>query len=136
MLPTNSTKLFQPRKHKRNDKNIITFTKSYDPNPQFLLSQFKNCIKHTANRKLQKVCNVTKIFLTIQEPKKLRNMLVRAKFETKTKVIIALAGYAQNIFRDCNKAELYFHIFPFYYEKNTALREYKENDIFSDGNLH
>ena len=85
MLPTNFTKLFQPRKHKRNDKNIITFTKSYDPNPQFLLNQFKNWIKHTANRKLQKVCNVTKIFLTIQEPKKLRNLLVRAKFETKTK---------------------------------------------------
>ena len=40
-------------------------------------------------------------------------------------LIIALVGYAQNVFRDCNKAKLYFQIFPFYYEKNTALREYK-----------
>ena len=28
--------------------------------------------------------------------------------------------------RDCNQAEPYFQIFPFYYETNTALREYKE----------
>ena len=31
--------------------------------------------------------------------------------------------------RDCNQAETYFQIFPFYYEKNTALREYKEKTI-------
>ena len=29
-------------------------------------------------------------------------------------------------FKDCNQAEPYFQIFPFYYEANTALREYKE----------
>ena len=29
-------------------------------------------------------------------------------------------------FRDCNQAEPYFQIFPFYYETNTTLREYKE----------
>ena len=36
--------------------------------------------------------------------------------------------------RNCNQAEPYFQIFPFYYETNTALREYR--DTFSDGNLH
>ena len=36
--------------------------------------------------------------------------------------------------RDCNQAEPYFQIFPFYYETSTALRE--KNDTFSDGNLH
>ena len=29
-------------------------------------------------------------------------------------------------FRDCNQAKPYFQIFQFYYETNTALREYKE----------
>ena len=28
--------------------------------------------------------------------------------------------------RDCNQAEPYFQIVPFYYETNTALREYKK----------
>ena len=28
--------------------------------------------------------------------------------------------------RDCNQAEPYFQIFPFYYETDKALREYKE----------
>ena len=28
--------------------------------------------------------------------------------------------------RGCNQAEPYFQIFPFYYETNTTLREYKE----------
>ena len=29
------TKLFQPGKHENNDKNIITFTRTYNPNHQF-----------------------------------------------------------------------------------------------------
>ena len=29
-------------------------------------------------------------------------------------------------FRDCNQPEPYFQVFPFYYETNTAFREYKE----------
>ena len=28
--------------------------------------------------------------------------------------------------RDCNQAEAYFQIFPFYDETNTGLREYKQ----------
>ena len=37
-------------------------------------------------------------------------------------LITALAGYTQNIL----ETELYFQIFPVYYETNTALKEYKE----------
>ena len=44
----------------------------------------KNSIKNTTNRKLQKAFNDKKILLTTRQPKKLRNLLVRAKFETKT----------------------------------------------------
>ena len=46
--------------------------------------KFKNCIKNATNRELQKAFNDKKILLTTRQPKKLRNLLVRAKFETKT----------------------------------------------------
>ena len=39
-------KLFQPRKHENNDKNVITFTRSYNHNHQFSFNKFRNCIKH------------------------------------------------------------------------------------------
>ena len=51
------TKLFQPRKHENNEKNVITFTRTYNPNHHFCFSRFKNCIKSTANRELQKGFN-------------------------------------------------------------------------------
>ena len=34
------TKLFQPRKHENNDKNVITFTRTYNPNRQFSFNKF------------------------------------------------------------------------------------------------
>ena len=40
--------------------------------------------------------------------------------------ITSLVRYASEHLSDCNQAEPYFQIFPFYYETNTALREYKE----------
>ena len=76
------TKLFQPRKHENNDKNVITFTRSYNPNHQFLSTGLKIALK--TNRELQKAFNDKKILLATQQPKKLRNLLGRAKFETKT----------------------------------------------------
>ena len=78
------TKLFQPRKHKNNDKNVITFTRTYSPNHQFSFKKFNNCITNTTNSELQKAFNDKKILFTTRQPKKLRNLLVQAKFETKT----------------------------------------------------
>ena len=43
------TKLFQSRKHKNNDKNVITFTRTHNTNHQFSFNKFKNCIKNTTN---------------------------------------------------------------------------------------
>ena len=77
-------KSFQPRKHENNDKNVVTFTRTYNHNYQFSFNKFKSCIKNTTNRELQKAFNDKKILLTTRQPKKLRNLLVRAKFETKT----------------------------------------------------
>ena len=78
------TKLFQPRKHENNYKNVITFSRTFNPNRQFSFNKFKSCIKSTANRKLQKVFNYKTILVTTRQPKKLKNLLARAKFETKT----------------------------------------------------
>ena len=45
---------------------------------------FKNSIKNTTNRELQKAFNDKKMLLPTRQSKKLRNLLVRAKFESKT----------------------------------------------------
>ena len=50
----------------------------------FLLTSLKIAINTSTNREPQKTFNDKKILLTTQQPKKLRNLLVRAKFETKT----------------------------------------------------
>ena len=81
------TKLFQPRKHGHNHKNVITFTRTYNPNHHFSFNKFKNRNKNTRNRELQKVFNDKKILLTTRQSKKLRNLLLWAKFETKTILI-------------------------------------------------
>ena len=78
------TKLFRTRKHESDDKNVITFTRTYNPNHQVSFNKFKICIKNTASRKLQKAFNDKIILLSTRQPKKLRNMLVQAKFKTKT----------------------------------------------------
>ena len=77
------TKLFQPSKHENNDKSVITFTSTYNPKDQYSFSKFKSSIKKTTNRELEKVFNDKTILLTTRQPKKLRNLLVRATFETK-----------------------------------------------------
>ena len=57
------TKLFQLRKHKNNDKTAITFTRTYNPNHQFSFNEFRNYIKNTTNRELQKAFNDKKYSL-------------------------------------------------------------------------
>ena len=47
------------------------------------MNKFKNYIKDNANRELQNIFNDIKILLSTQQPKKLKNMLVRGRFETK-----------------------------------------------------
>ena len=65
-------KLFQPRKHKNNGKNVITFARTYNPYHQFYFNKFKKCIKNTTNRELQQAFNDKKILLTTRQPKKLK----------------------------------------------------------------
>ena len=64
MIDYSFTKLFQPRKHEIHDKNVITFTRTFNPNHQFVFNIFKNCIRSTTNRELQKAFNDKNILLT------------------------------------------------------------------------
>ena len=52
------TKLFKSRKHENNDKNVFTFTRTYN-----LIINLKNCIKNTTNRELKKAFNDKKYSL-------------------------------------------------------------------------
>ena len=63
------TKLFQPRKHENNGKNVITFTRTYNPNHQFSFNKFNNNIKFTTNRELQKHLKIKK-YSSLQENQK------------------------------------------------------------------
>ena len=65
-------------------KMLLPSLELKNPNHQFSFNKFKNCIKSSKKRELQKAFNDKKILLTTRQPKKLRNLLVRAKFETKT----------------------------------------------------
>ena len=40
------TKLFRPRKHENNDKNVTTFTRTCNANYQFAFNKFKKLIKN------------------------------------------------------------------------------------------
>ena len=53
--------------------DVITFTRTYNPNHQFPFNKFKNCIKNTTNRELQKAFNDKKntpYYTTTKEIKK------------------------------------------------------------------
>ena len=65
------TKLSQPRKRENNEKIVITFTRTYNLNHQFSSRKFKNCIRSTRKRELQRAFIDKKILLTTRQLKKL-----------------------------------------------------------------
>ena len=75
--------MFQPRKHENNDKNVITITRTYNPNHQFSFNKLKT-LKTLQIENFKKHLMIEKYSLLHDNQKKLRNLLVRAKCETKT----------------------------------------------------
>ena len=71
------TKLFQHRKHKNNDKNVITFTITCNPNHPFSFKEFKNRLKNTGNRQLQKAFNDKKETSYYKKTKKIKKFECR-----------------------------------------------------------
>lgn len=75
------SKIFEPKRNKDDNKDIITFTRTYNPNHHFNYNRFNNCLTNIYNYDLQHCFNNKKILLTTRQPRNLKKMLVRAKFD-------------------------------------------------------
>ena len=75
------TKSSQPKNNKEENKEIITFTRTYNPNHNFNYNRFNNCLNNINNRKLRETFSNKKVLLTKRQPKNLMKMLVTAKFD-------------------------------------------------------
>ena len=74
------TKSFQPKNSKEENKEIITFTRTYNPNHNFNYNRFNNCSNNINNRELREIFSNKKVLLTTRQPKNLQKILVTAKF--------------------------------------------------------
>ena len=75
------TKSFQPKSNKEENKEIITFTRTYNPNHNFDYNRFNNCLNNINNCELRETFSKKKVLLTTRQPKNLKKMLVTAKFD-------------------------------------------------------
>ena len=73
------TKGFQPKNNKEENKEIITFTRTYNPNNNFNYNRFNNCLNNINNREPRETFSHEKVLLTTRQPKNLNKMLVTAK---------------------------------------------------------
>ena len=58
------TKSFQPKNNKEENEEIITFTRTYNPNHNFNYNRFNNCLNNINNRELRETFSNKKILLT------------------------------------------------------------------------
>ena len=75
------TKSFEPKNNKEENKEIITFTRTYNPNHNFNYNRFNNCLNNINNRELRETFSNKKVLATTRQSKKLKKMLVTAKFD-------------------------------------------------------
>ena len=68
------TKTFQPKNNNEENKEIITFTRTYNPNHNFNYYNINN-------RELRETFSNKTVLLTTRQPKNLKKMLVTAKFD-------------------------------------------------------
>ena len=69
------TKSFQPKNNKEENKEIITFTRTYNPNHNFKYNRFNNCLNNINNCELGESFSNKKVLLTTRQPKNLKNPL-------------------------------------------------------------
>ena len=68
------TKSFQSKNNKEENKQIITFTRTYNPNHNFNYNCFNNCLNNFNNRELPKAFSNKKLLLTKRQPKNLKKI--------------------------------------------------------------
>ena len=56
------TKSFQPKSNKEENKEIITFTRTYNPNHNFDYNRFNNCLNNINNRELRETFSKKRYF--------------------------------------------------------------------------
>ena len=69
------TKNFQPKNNKEENKEIITFTRTYNPNHNFNYNRFNNCLNNINNRELRETFSNKKVLLTTRQPKNLKSLI-------------------------------------------------------------
>ena len=75
------TKSFQPKNNKEENKEIITFARTYKPNHPFNYNPFNNYLNNINNRELRETFSNKKVLLTTPQEKNLKKMLVTTKFD-------------------------------------------------------
>ena len=73
------TKSFQPKNNKEENKEIITFTRTYNPNHYFNYNRFINCLNNINNRELRETFSNKKVLLTTRQPKKFKENVSYSK---------------------------------------------------------
>ena len=76
------SKLYQPSRRKSVTDPII-FTQTYNPNQQVNLHRIKNCLENLRHGTLKKAFENKEPLCTTRQPKSLKQLLVKAKFDLK-----------------------------------------------------
>ena len=66
------TKSFLPKNNKEENKEIITFTRTYNPNHNFNYNRFNSCLNNINNSELRETFSNKKVLLTTRQPKNLK----------------------------------------------------------------
>ena len=70
---------FQPKNSKEENKEIITFARTYNPNHNFNYNRFNNCLNNINNREHRETFSNKKVLLTKRQPKKFKENVSYSK---------------------------------------------------------
>lgn len=79
------TKVFQP-KYEDNEKEVVSFIHTHNPNHQFNVHKIKHCIYNLQGQKMKKTFENCKIITATRQPQNLKKLLTRSKFQLTTTI--------------------------------------------------
>ena len=74
------SKVFSPTEH-QSKKDLLTFTHTFSPGLKFNKNNIKNCLDGVKDENIKKHFQNKQIMITTKQPKNLRELLTRAKFD-------------------------------------------------------
>ena len=75
------TNCFQPKLDKNKDLENIIFTRTFNPNHVIYLNKFTHSLKNIRSNELKQCFQNKTVQLATRQPKSLRKILTKAKFE-------------------------------------------------------